>query len=67
MGKAPGFSSGNYKKHLDKVLPASSVELCTVTLPLRYGGVRVPRGVLVAPPHELMASEYEAELEPFGD
>eukprot|EP00959_Pyramimonas_sp_CCMP1952_P286445 5989703-Pyramimonas_sp.AAC.1 len=58
----PGQSSGNYKKHVDNVLPASNVELCLLEVPQHRYGRRVRRQIACAPVHELLAKE--AELHP---
>ncbi|CAK0894994.1 unnamed protein product, partial [Prorocentrum cordatum] len=65
--KGPGLASGSYSKHLMKVLPSSSAELVNIMVPLRVGGARSKRPVLVAPPHEVLAQEHESDIAAFGD
>ncbi len=57
---APGNSTGNYSKHLNRYLPTQegAPELDLVEVPVMYKGKRVTKTIPVSPIHEVMEAEF---------
>ena len=70
-GMKPGCSSGNYQKHIDKVLGFDEAKrnlyVCKVPAVLRKAASRAPYDLPLQPPHELTDQELESDLPSLGN